>query len=208
MLWIDFTSQWKVELVGGYRFFRADDSITINDSFNTQGGLLAPTTFASTDVFGAYNVFNGGEVGFDLQKRIGGRWSMSSLWKLGLGNVHQKVSIAGVNTITTLGTTVASPGGLLTQPTNIGTYSRNQFGVLPEMQFNLRYDLTCNWRFLLGYTFLYLNNTQRSGSAIDTTLNPTQINGGTLTGAARPAFGFVSTGFWAQGMNFGLEYRW
>ena len=208
LLWIDFTSQWRLDLVGGYRLLRADDSVTINDNFTTQGGLLAPTTFTSTDVFGAHNTFNGGEFGFLLQKRLVSRLSFSTQWKLALGNVYEKVAISGVNTITTLGTTVTSPGGLLTQPTNIGFYHRNQFAVLPEVQFNLRYDLTQNWRFVTGYTFLYLNHVQRSGAAIDTTLNPTQINGGTLVGPARPAFAFTNSAYWAQGLNFGLEYRW
>ena len=209
LLWIDFTSQWRLDLLGGYRLLRADDSVTINDAFTTSGGLLAPTTFTSTDVFGAHNTFNGGEIGVNLQKRMAcTRLSWSSLFKIAFGNVHEKVTISGVNSISTLGTTVTTPGGFLTQPTNIGTYTRNQFGVLPEVQFNLAYDLTQNWRFLTGYTFLYLNHVQRSGSTIDTTLNPTQLNGGTLVGAARPAFAFSSSSYWAQGLNFGLEYRW
>ncbi len=208
LLWIDFTNQWQVDLVGGYRLLRVDDSITINDDFSTQGGPLAPTTFTSTDVFGAYNTFNGGEVGFSLKKRVVNRLSFSTLWKLAMGEVHEKVTISGINSISTLGTTVTTPGGLLTQPTNIGTYTKDQFAILPEVQLNLKYDLTRNWRFQTGYSFIYLNHVQRSGSAIDTTLNPTQINGGPLVGAARPAFGFVSTGYWAQGLNFGLEYRW
>ena len=208
LLWIDFTSEWRLDLVGGYRFFRADDSVSINDNFTTQGGLLAPTTFTSQDVFGARNVFNGGEFGFLLQKKLAGRLSMSSLWKVAFGNVNERVTINGSNTITTLGTSVTTPGGFLTQPSNIGTYTRNQFGVLPEVQLNLRYDLTQNWRFVTGYTFIWLNQAQRSGAAIDTTVNPTQLNGGTLVGPARPAFAFSDTSYWAQGLNFGLEYRW
>ena len=208
LLWIDFTSQWRLDLVGGYRFFRVDDSITINDAFTTQGGLLAPTTFTSQDVFGARNVFNGGEFGVLLQKKLCNRLSLSTLWKVAFGNVNERVTINGVNTITTLGTSVTTPGGFLTQPSKIGTYTQNRFGVLPEMQFNLRYDLNCNWRLLAGYTFIWLDHVQRSGAAIDTTVNPTQLNGGTLVGTPRPAFGWIDSSFWAQGLNFGLEYRW
>ncbi len=208
LLWIDFTSQWRLDLVGGYRLLRADDSIAINDAFTTQGGLLAPTTFASSDLFAAHNTFNGGEFGFSLQKKLASRLSFSSLWKVALGNVYEKVTINGVNTISTLGTSVTTPGGFLTQPSNIGVYHRNQFGVLPEVQFNLRYDLTQNWRFVTGYTFLWLDHVQRSGSTINTSLDPAQLNGGPTTATSQPKFAFSSTGYWAQGLNFGLEYRW
>lgn len=208
LLWVDFTSQWRLDLVGGYRFFRVDDSVTINDAFTTQGGLLAPTTFTSQDVYGARNIFNGGEFGISIQKKLYNRLSVSSLWKVAFGNVNERVTINGINTISTLGTSVTTPGGFLTQPSNIGTYTQNRFAVLPEMQFNLRYDLTPNWRLVTGYTFIWLDHVQRSGAAIDTTLNPTQLNGGTLVGTPRPTFGWIDSSYWAQGLNFGLEYRW
>ena len=117
------------------------------------------------------------------------------------------VEINGATTETTLGQSVTTVGGLLTQPTNIGTYHRNVFSILPETNLNLRYDLAHNLRLTVGYTFLYMNHVQRSGDAIDRTLNPTQI-GGTLIGPARPAFSFHDSGFYAQGVNAGLEYRW
>jgi hypothetical protein len=213
LLWIDFTSQWRLDLVGGYRLFRADDSVTISDSFVTAGGPLAPTTFASSDHFGASNVFNGGEIGVSSQYRLAQRLSMSATGKIALGDVHERVTITGANSISTLGSTLTSSGGLLTQPSNIGTYTRDRFGILPEVQFNFRYDLTKNWRATIGYTAIWLNRVQRSGSAIDTTLNPSQINGGTLAGSPRPAFGnslfpWQDTSYWAQGMNLGLEFRW
>ena len=60
----------------------------------------------------------------------------------------------------------------------------------------------------MGYTFIYINRVQRSGDAIDTTVNPTQINGGTLVGQASPAFAYHDSGFWIHGVNAGFEYRW
>ena len=95
----------------------------------------------------------------------------------------------------------------MTQPTNIGTYNRDVFAVLPEANTNLRFDVTRNSRLVLGYSFIYINRVQRSGDAIDTTLNPTQI-GGTLVGQPAPAFAYHDSGFWVHGINAGFEYRW
>ena len=80
--------------------------------------------------------------------------------------------------------------------------------MLPEADINLRWDITCNLRGTIGYTFMYINRVQRSGDAIDLTVNPTQFNGGMLVGEARPAFFSTDTGFWAHGATAGLEYRW
>ncbi len=208
MLWMNYSEGYRIDLVGGYRFFRVDDSVSISDSTNTSGGLLAPTTFTAFDQFSARNQFQGGEFGLSGQY-YWGRLSLDGLAKLALGNVHETVNINGNSTVSTLGSTVTTAGGLLTQPSNIGFYSRNRFGVLPEAQVNLRYDLNPHVRLLFGYTFMYLNRAQHSGTAIDNAVNPTQISGGTLTGAARPAFTWNdSQGYYAQGISTGVEYRW
>jgi hypothetical protein len=208
LIWIDFTSQRRLDLIGGYRFFRTDDNVTINDNstFTPSGGIIPPTTFTSQDSFTARNQFHGGEFGLKGQSYYG-RLSLELIAKIAFGNNRQSVLINGSNSTTTLGSTTTGVGGLLAQPSNIGLYQRDVFAVLPEANANLRFDLTCNLRATIGYTFLYMNHVQRSGEAIDTTLNPTQI-GGTLTGESRPAFVFHDTGFWAHGANAGVEYRW
>ena len=51
----------------------------------------------------------------------------------------------------------------------------------------------------------------RPGTAIDRTINFSQspvFSTGTLVGPARPAFTFKDSDFWAQGINFGLEFRY
>ena len=45
----------------------------------------------------------------------------------------------------------------------------------------------------------------RPGGAIDTTVNATQIGGGALVGAARPAPQFDTSNYWAHGANFGIK---
>jgi hypothetical protein len=136
-----------------------------------------------------------------------GRLSIELVGKVALGQNSERVYINGSNSVTTLGTTVTGVGGLLTQPTNIGQYTRDVFAVVPEANANLRFDVLHNLRLTMGYTFIYINRVQRSGDAIDTTLNPTQI-GGTLSGQPAPAFAFHDSTFWVHGVNAGFEYRW
>jgi hypothetical protein len=207
LIWIDFTRNRRLEIIGGYRFFRLDDSVTFDDNFTLPAGPFnAPIDFVGRDQWNARNQFHGGEIGLKAQS-IHCRFMFEGLAKCAFGNNTEHVSINGFTTATTLGQSVTTPGGLLTQPTNIGNYRRDTFAVLPEANLNVRYDLARNLRLTAGYTFLYINRVQRSGDAIDRALNPTQI-GGTLTGPARPAFSFHDSTYYAHGLNAGLEYRW
>lgn len=211
LIWMDFTSRCRLDLLLGYRFMRYDDSVIINDAwdFIPNGGIIGPVSFNSEDTFSAKNQFHGGELGVKAQK-YWGPLSAEIVAKCAFGNNHQTMYINGANTVTTGGgaSSVTTAGGLLAQPTNMGTYDRNVFAILPEGDVNLRLDLTPNLRATVGYTYVYMNRVQRSGEAINTTVNPTQFSGGTLDGPTEPSFTFNSTPFWVQGATAGIEYRW
>ncbi len=209
LLWVDFEANRRTDMLVGYRFFKVDDSVTINDSVSTVGGLLAPTTFTASDSFVARNTFNGGEIGLQ-HDHYWGRLSLNTVLKSAFGGVHEVVKINGQSTTTTLGHTATAVGGLLAQPSNIGQYGQTRFACLPEVNLNLRFDLTACWRLTAGYNFMYLTRAQRSGDTIDTTVNPTQIGGTGVTPGTpnRPAFAFSDTGYFAQGLSAGLEFRW
>ena len=162
LVWVDFTAGCRLDLVGGYRFLRYQDGVQISDSSTTSGGVLPVTTFTSIDTFNADNQFHAGEIGLNAAY-YRNRWSLDVLGKIALGNNHQVVNINGTNSVTALGTTITSVGGLLAQPTNIGGYQRNEFAVLPELNVNIRYDLTQRMRLMAGYTLFYLNNMVTSG---------------------------------------------
>lgn len=212
LIWIDFTSKRRLDMLCGYRFFRFDESVTINDSTNDPGGgFEAPSITTSQDQFSARNQFHGGDIGLKLQQYCCSRFSAELIGKVAFGVNAEQVFINGSNTFVTqtVPPSVATfPGGLLTQTSNIGLYTRDVFAILPEANTNLRFDVTRNLRLTLGYTFIYLNRVQRAGDAIDRTVNPTQINGGTLIGESRPAFVFHDSSLWIHGFNAGFEYRW
>jgi hypothetical protein len=102
--------------------------------------------------------------------------------------------------------------GQLALPSNIGSFGQNRFAVVPETGINFGYALTRHIRLTFGYTLLYWSSVFRAGDQIDRGVNPTElaalVGQGTLTGPARPNFTFHNTDFWAQGLNFGLQFRY
>jgi hypothetical protein len=98
----------------------------------------------------------------------------------------------------------------LAQSTNIGSYSRDVFAVVPEIDLNVGYQVTPHARLEAGYSFIYWSNVVRAGDQIDTSVNASYIPPGqTVVGdPTRPRFAFEQTSFWAQGVNFGLKLTW
>lgn len=198
----------RIDFLVGWRFARLDESLRVGQFSEwtaPQGLTPAGTTKSLFDLFDVENQFNGAELGIVYQERVG-RWSLELLMKLSLGNTHSRVVIDGMTTTTDPDAGTATfTGGLLAQQTNIGRYEQNQFAVIPELGVTLGYDLTCRLRATFGYTFLYWSRVARPANQIDTSVS--QLPPEDPTGARRPAFAFTTSDFWAQGMNFGLEYR-
>ena len=105
------------------------------------------------------------------------------------------------------GQIITSPGGLLTQPTNIGQYYNDDFAIVPQIGVNLGFEVTCGLWVTVGYNFMYWSRVARPGDQIDTDINLSQDGGGELLGLPRPGFTGFTTDYWAQGLNFGLAYR-
>ena len=65
---------------------------------------------------------------------------------------------------------------------------------------------------MVGYNFLYWSNVARPRDQIARTVNFTQVSidptFGPLNGAARPVPMPHLTDFWAQGINFGIQFQY
>jgi hypothetical protein len=201
-------ASYRVDFLAGPRWMQLQENLQIQEQLVDALG----NQFTVTDRFTTSNNFYGGQVGLRGQWQRG-RYFLSLLGKVALGNNHQQVRIDGNTVITPAGgQQVVQPGGLLALPSNIGSYSRDQFSVIPEVNANIGYQLTDRLRVTTGYSFLYWSNVVRPGDQIDTVVNPTQLptafGPGQLIGPARPAFQFNQSGFWAQGISFGIQYNW
>jgi len=167
------------------------------------------TTFDVTDAFDTENDFHGAEIGLLLEYESC-RLSLEVLAKVALGNNNRIIRIDGDTTITTNGVPDDYSGGILAQRTNIGEYGGDEFAVVPEVGITLGYQLTRRLRATFGYSFLYWSDVARPGEQIDTRVNPNLFppEEDPFSGPLRPQFVLHDTDFWAQGLNFGVDYRW
>jgi len=208
-------SQSRIDATLGWRFYQLKESLGITEDLSTfnrnvdQGG----GDFLLNDSFSTRNQFNGAELGFQWTGRRG-YWSLDALMRMGVGNVKQEVMIQGTTVSTLPNGTVVLPnpgvGGLLAQRTNIGTYTRNEFGIVPELGATLGYQVTQHLRLTAGYSFIYWSNVVRPGDQIDTTVNPNLMppENPVETAFLNPRFAFQQTDYWVQGLSLGGEYRW
>jgi len=202
----------RLDFLVGYRYWNVADDLTITENLTAlagQNNVPAGTTYQITDRFRTSNNFHGGLVGLSGEKNFG-RWFVGARASVALGVNCQTVEIDGSTVLTPPGgapTTYA--GGLLAQPTNIGSHTRNAFTVVPELGLRIGANVTENVRVYAGYNFLYMSDVLRAGDQIDPFVNTSQLPPRTnVTGPARPAFTPVNTDFWAQGISLGLELRY
>lgn len=198
---------YRMDMLVGYRYMQLEDTLRIRESLATVDPTN-PTYFNLRDSFDSSNEFHGADIGL-LWEGYKGPWSLELVGRVAFGNTSQEVTIAGSTTTTSNGTSITDPGALLALDSNIGTYTRDEFTVLSEASATLGYALSPRSRFLVGYTFIYWPGVVRAGDHIDLNVNTDLIPPAqTTTGEDVPAFAFSDTGFWAQGLSLGMEYRW
>ena len=78
---------------------------------------------------------------------------------------------------------MTAPGGVLTEPSNIGRYHHDDCSVVPELIIDFGWRITPSIRFSLGYDLLYVSNVMRVSSVIDS-VDGRQVIGSTLYNAA------------------------
>jgi hypothetical protein len=204
---------WRVELLGGFRYLNLAEGF----SFATSSPDLPPgpaTVFVTEDIFDTHNNFYGGQLGLRGRYQAG-RFTADATVKVAIGAMRQHVDVAGTFTTNFFTPPIVQTfaGGLFAQPTNLGSYGRNVFAVVPEAGINLGFRLTDWASVVVGYTFLYASNVARPGNQIDRAINPTQspaislTDPATLSGPARPRFKFDGSDFWAHGLNAGIAFN-
>lgn len=196
-----------MDWLAGYRFLRLEESVLIQEDLVSLE-TANPGSFVLRDAFYTKNEFHGGDLGA-VYEVARGPWMLELLTKVALGQNRQQVRIAGSTSITESGTTSDFTGGLLAQRTNIGTYEREEFAVVPEIGITLGYQINHSWRLLAGYSLVYFSNVVRPGDQIDLDVNPNLLppEVSPFTGPLRPEFAFDETDFWMHGLNVGLEVR-
>ena len=204
------TGDVRVDLLGGFRYVNFQENLLFTtDSPNVDPN--PPGFFHTFDQFNATNHFYGGQLGVRASYDRS-RFFMNATSKLAMGSMFENVGVNG-GTFTNIGGYASAPGAYLSQPTSIGSSTRNQFAVVPELNLNVGFRLRPWASVIVGYSFLYLSSVARPGDQIDNVVNPSQASAisnqfpANLSGTARPDLTVHNTDFWAQGLNFALELR-
>ena len=221
-----------------YTIFRPN-GVTDVQNINVNGDIVSapialnfPTPIninsASNDQIKVYNHFIGPQIGINADYHYN-RWSVMTGFNLGIGVMHQVAKIsssttqtvvretstqnaAGQITSTTNTSTTNSNGGLLFSPTDVGQYSRNQFGLLPEINAKLGFKATERIKLTVGYDFLLLANVLRAPNQTQlipysnnlnyTANNQTQSANQTLQ---IPAFQYSTSNLIINGVTAGMQ---
>jgi len=206
---LEFVVFSRMTLLAGVRYLDlneklliAENEVDVPDTVGNPGNI---TTLQ--DNFETRNRFYGAQVGVEFESRVG-PVVVTFLGKVAVGRTQQVVTISGASAVTEPDGTVTFDGtrGLLVQPTNLGRISRNQLGVVPEVGITMAWEFNEYVRVSLGYNFLYWSNIVRPGDQIDTIVNVGAVGDpGQFGTSPHPAVPFKTTGFWAEGLNAGIQ---
>ncbi len=207
----DRTTGW----FAGYRHLNLTERLTIAETI-TASGPLSPdpigTKIFVQDRFETRNQFHGGQVGGFWNRKFD-RFDWDLRAGVALGVTQQTVEIDGFQQRTRPGQATQNfRGGLLATGPNLGSFTQSKFSVVPEITTSLGYRVLPNLRLYAGYNFLYWSNVIRPGDQIDRVVDvalvPNPPAGVPATGNPRPLPTFRQSDFWAQGVQFGVEFRW
>jgi hypothetical protein len=206
----------RLDLLVGYRYLEM-----ISERFDRVPGSdpnvgIPAVSGTITDSFRTENRFHGGQIGVagSFQR---GRWTLDPRATVAFGTVRQTVDINGVQSLTfPNGGVLNTAGGLLAVPgANIGTFSQNKFAVVPEVGLNMGWQATDRLKLFVGYNFLYLSSAVRAGEQPDLRLDAARVpnllppgSGMPLASPIRPQPLLSTSGYFVQGISFGLAYRW
>lgn len=198
----------RLDLIVGFRQLAFDEGLDLYSSIQALPGSQAASGAAFDNLY-THNRFYGGQIGLRSSMRCNNFYA-NVTGKLAVGCVQQDANVNGGTLVRLAGQApVAAVGGVLAQPTNIGSFDRNRWGLLPELTINAGYELASGIRAFVGYNFLALSNTLRPGNIIDA-VDDRQIPllrfpNPAPAGITRPAPTLDDSRFWAYGLNLGLE---
>jgi hypothetical protein len=203
----------------GFRFQSLRETLDIASTSGLLSGTASfagmttspPALISVQDRFETRNNFYGGQIGTRLELYCGGLF-VNFMGKLALGSNHESVNINGSSTLSSSATQLTVPGGLLAVSSNNGQFNHDSFAVIPEFGINVGYQFWHYCRVFVGYQFLYWSDVVRPGQQINRTVNPTLVPTSSLfgiaEGPAQPLVPMVRTDYWAQGLNFGIAFRY
>jgi len=209
----------RVEGLLGFRNVNLVESLAVTENISVVGPggnrveLRDPvgTVVTVQDFFGTTNRFYGGQLGTTFERRWD-RLTLEGRACVALGVTCQELEIAGFQYRVRPGMPpMTFPGGLLAAGPNLGSFSRHEFSVVPEVTVNAGLWLTRGLRLYTGFNFLYWTNVIRPGDQIDRVVDLTFVPNApsvAFSGQLRPRPLFRQSDLWVTALLFGVECRW
>jgi hypothetical protein len=198
----DFSEFFHLTLLAGVRYAQLEQQIDAQDFSTPQAGATIPfagqiavTNPNSVRVIDSFQVRNqliGGQIGARGTMDLG-RFELGASGKLALGANYQTLNINGSSQVLASNGQILfnSPGGLLANSSNIGSYNRTNASIIPELELKLGYRFTNFFTAYIAYSFLYWDNVALAGNQIPRNVDLTRVptsatfnqNVGALSGA-------------------------
>lgn len=194
---------YRLDLIGGYTYSQVSDGIDqrLNTTIIDPGSIFPiGSNFDFVDRFDAKNDFHGATAGLMGELRHG-CWRVHGMGKISFGNMRQVLTVSGVTTVDIPGSGVTTtPGALFSQPSNIGTFVRNETTYIPEAYLGVGYQVNRCMELTAGYSFIYWADVIAAGDQIDTVVD--------FSGGTRPVVNLRDTEFWVQGISLGASWNY
>ncbi|MCI0638607.1 MAG: BBP7 family outer membrane beta-barrel protein [Gemmataceae bacterium] len=171
------------------------------------------------DRFHTINQFDGANIG--VRGFMGGRWLQGEVeLKCAIGNTNARVDIGGESVLLHPGfpvrPPVIEPGGFLAVKSNSGSFHRNEFSVIPEVNGKLALQITRNLKIFSTYNVFYWSDVARPGDQLSNVIDARQIpthvaydprvkNGAGPQILTPPQPSISLRDFWGYGFGFGVE---
>jgi hypothetical protein len=203
----------RLEFLVGFRHLQYSEDFEMDaESRGVPGTRTAGLgTLNTTDQFGVRNRYYGVQFGLASYAEYC-RFTLDTTLKIGFGGMDEQLNINGSTSFRGVFPPIPTgPGGILSQPTNIGQFDHTKFTYVPELTIKGGYRVLNGVRLTVGYNVLFVNNVLRVGDQVDAVDNR-QVQ---AIQAGTPTFGPIPTRprvdltrderFWAQGLTAGVE---
>ena len=198
----------RVDLLLGYRYFRAHEEFEAEEILQPIGGLfVAGTQYQLNDRIRTENDFHGFEFGLNQTFQYNRWfWDLSSVFAI--GQVRRAVQLDGSTTIDVPGFVNGTfPGAFHVGAENVGRFVNYDFAFIPQLRANAAYCLGDNWRLGVGYNFMYLSSMFRPDSYLRTTLDGSRLGRTPAAGLATVRPATPRRDMFLHGVNVFLTYN-
>lgn len=191
------------------------NGITLTPTPVGVGGVTtrSPSSLDIADRFVTTNKFNGGNLGFKAEARYG-MFTFSTRAMVGIGQMHETLRIRGVTSFqnTDNGRSGFAYGGLYANASNIGTYTNDEFCIIPDLNATVGINLTKSLSMYVGYNVIYISKSIRPGNQLNPVIDASTVPfsqtygaAGSIPGVMKP---MIQQEYWLQGASFGFAFKY